>query len=154
MRGRVDVQRHRRVGGGEQVAAPVAEPDRERVPHQHVARRAAVEAAPEEQRLAAGRGDAGQAQLRSGGASYTCTSGSWQAITDPDTEITTLHFEHVDDCFNLSDTAQACTLGDAALLRRQVRITLAARSRSDPNIVQEITHTVAIANDKLFSAYP
>jgi len=97
---------------------------------------------------------AGQAQLRSGGSSFNCTSGSWQAITDPDTEITTLHFEHVDDCFNLSDTAQACTSGDAALLRRQVRITLAARSRSDPNIVQEITQTVAIANDKLFSAYP
>ena len=96
---------------------------------------------------------AGQAQLRSGG-SFTCTSGSWQAITDPDTEITTLHFEHVDDCHNLSDTTQACTSGDAALLRRQVRITLAARSRSDPNIIQEITQTVAIANDKLFSAYP
>lgn len=96
---------------------------------------------------------AGQVQLRTGGA-FNCTAGSWQAVTDPDTEITRLQFELIEDCHNLSDTAHDCVTGNAALLRRQIRIALSARSRSDHNVVQELTNTVAIANDKLFSAYP
>lgn len=96
----------------------------------------------------------GQVQLRNGGTAFECAAGSWQAVTDPDTEITRLHFELIEDCHNLGDTAHDCVAGDAALLRRQIRIALSARSRSDPNIVQELTNTVAIANDKLFSAYP
>ncbi|MBI5462888.1 MAG: prepilin-type N-terminal cleavage/methylation domain-containing protein [Gammaproteobacteria bacterium] len=97
---------------------------------------------------------AGQVQMRNGGAAFNCTSGSWQAVTDPDTDITLLRFESIETCHNLSDRAHDCVAGDAALLRRQIRIALHARSRSDPNIVQELTSTVAIANDKLFSAYP
>lgn len=96
----------------------------------------------------------GQVQLRTGGSAFNCTSGSWQAVTDPDTEITRLQFELIEDCHNLGDSAHACVSGDAALLRRQVRIALQARSRSDTNIVQELTNTVAIANDKLFNTYP
>ncbi len=95
-----------------------------------------------------------QAQLRSGGSSFSCDSGSWQAITDPDTEITQLQFEIASACFNLQDTGAACSSGAAALLHRQVRITLAARSHSDNSISHSITHNVSIANDKLFATYP
>lgn len=97
---------------------------------------------------------AGQVQLRNGGSVFSCSSGSWQAITDPDTEITALHFELQQDCLNLIDTEADCSSGAAALLRRQIRISLAARNRDDPNIVQQLNNTVAIANDKIFSAYP
>ena len=97
---------------------------------------------------------AGQVQLRTGGSAFNCTSGRWQAVTDPDTEITALHFGLLETCINLTDTTHGCATGDAALLRRQVRITLGARSRSDTNIVQELTHTVTIANDKLLASHP
>ncbi len=97
---------------------------------------------------------AGQIQMRNGGSSFNCTSGSWQAVTDADTEITVLQFGLQETCINLLDVEQACTAGDPGLLRRSVNIALQARSRSDTAITHQLTNSVALANDKLLSAAP
>lgn len=96
----------------------------------------------------------GQIQMRNGGSPYICTSGSWQAVTDADTEITGLQFELHETCINLLDVEQPCTAGDPGMLRRSVSIALRARSRSDTEITHQLTNSVALANDKLFSAVP
>lgn len=97
---------------------------------------------------------AGQIQMRNGGSPFNCTSGSWQAITDTDTEITGLQFELQETCINLLDVEQLCTAGDPGMLRRSVNIALQARSRSDEAITHQLTNSVALANDKLLSAVP
>lgn len=97
---------------------------------------------------------AGQIQMRNGGNSFSCTRGSWQAVTDPDTEITRLRFGLQQTCIDLLDHEQPCTAGDPGLLRRSVRIDIQARCRSDTAITQQLTSTVAIANDKLIAALP
>lgn len=97
---------------------------------------------------------AGQIQMRNGGSPFNCTSGSWQAVTDADTEITGLQFELQETCINLLDVEQLCTPGDPGMLRRSVSIALQARSRSDEAITHQLTNSVALANDKLLSVVP
>lgn len=96
----------------------------------------------------------GQVQMRNGGGSFDCRSGSWQAITDPDTEITTLHFALTETCSNLRDPATACASGAPALLQRRVTLAIDGHSRSDSRVHQQLTSTVAIANDLLLAVYP
>lgn len=96
----------------------------------------------------------GQVQMRNGGTQFRCAGGSWQAVSDPDTEVTRLAFALEETCINVTDTAQPCATGAPALLRRSVRIVIAARGRSNPAIVQRLDTTVSIANDKLVTAYP
>ncbi|MFN2308481.1 MAG: hypothetical protein ABR553_01920 [Gammaproteobacteria bacterium] len=95
-----------------------------------------------------------QVQMRNGGTPFSCTGGSWQAVSEPDTAVTQLRFTLRNDCLRLPDTTQPCEAGAPALLRRQVRITLDAHSRSDPAITQQLATTVTIANDKLLAAHP
>ena len=97
---------------------------------------------------------AGQMQMRNGGSPFNCTSGSWQAITDADTEVTDLQFALQETCINLLDVELPCTAGDPGLLRRSVSIALRARSRSDTTITHQLTNSVALANDKLLTAVP
>lgn len=96
----------------------------------------------------------GVIQMRNGGSSFDCTTGSWQAITDPDTEITTLQFTLMETCSNLLDTTQTCLSGEPALLARRIGIAIDGRSRSDNAVSQQLTSTVTIANDILLAAYP
>jgi prepilin-type N-terminal cleavage/methylation domain-containing protein len=97
---------------------------------------------------------AGQIQMRNGGSPFTCTSGSWQAITDADTEVTSLQFGLQQTCINLVDVELPCTAGDPGMLRRNISISLRARSRSDTTISHQLTNSVALANDKLLIAVP
>lgn len=96
----------------------------------------------------------GVVQMRNGGDSFDCTSGSWQAITDPDTEIIILQFTLTETCSNLIDSMQACSSAEPALLHRHIAIAIEGRSRSDTSVTQQLTSTVAIANDILLAAYP
>lgn len=96
----------------------------------------------------------GQVQMRNGGNGFDCRSGSWQAITDPDTEVTQLRFTLTQTCSNLDDLEHGCTAGDPALVQRHVAIAIAARSRSDQRVFQQLDSTVAIANDLLLAAHP
>jgi type II secretory pathway component PulJ len=94
-----------------------------------------------------------QMQMRHGGAVFDCGSGSWQAVSDPDTAITRLEFTLLEDCIGLHDTMQPCAAGEPGLLRRRVRIVIEGHVRSDPDIVQHLDTTVSIANDKLIAAH-
>ena len=96
---------------------------------------------------------AGQVQMRNGGGSFDCASGSWQAVTEQDTEITIFGFEIAHDCINLRDLAQPCAIDEPALLRRRVHIAIDGRSRSDNRIVQQLNSTVVVANDKLLALF-
>lgn len=96
---------------------------------------------------------AGQVQMRTGGNTFGCASGSWQAVTDPDTEITQFLFGAMRDCVNLLDVAEPCAVDEPALLRRRIRIAIGGRSRSDNRIVQQLDTTVVIANDKLLALF-
>lgn len=96
----------------------------------------------------------GKVQMRNGGSAFDCHSGSWQAISDPDTEIMRLHFTLTETCSNPLDPEHACRSGDPALLRRRVAIVIAGRSRSDNTVTHQLDSTVAIANDRLLSAHP
>jgi type IV pilus assembly protein PilW len=96
---------------------------------------------------------AGQVQMRNGGGTFDCTSGSWQAVTEQDTEITAFGFEIAQDCINLRDLAQPCAIDEPALLRRRVHIAIDGRSRSDNGIVQQLDSTVVVANDKLLALF-
>lgn len=96
----------------------------------------------------------GQVQMRNGGSVFDCRSGSWQAITDPDTEIITLQFTLTATCSNLRDSGTACASGDPALLQRRVAMVIDGRSRSDRRVHQHLTSRVTIANDRLFIAHP
>ena len=96
----------------------------------------------------------GQVQMRNGGSVFDCRSGSWQNVTDPDTEITALHFTLTETCRNLLDPDATCGSGDPALLQRRVAIAIDGRSRSDSRVHQQLTSMVAIANDLLLAAYP
>jgi len=95
----------------------------------------------------------GQVQMRNGGSAFDCASGSWQAVTDMDTEVTAFGFAMAQDCVNLRDIDEDCIAGDAALLRRRVQIGIAARSRSDHGIRQRLDSTVVIGNDKLLASF-
>jgi len=97
---------------------------------------------------------AGQIQMRNGGSPFTCTGGSWQAITDADTEVTGLQFALQEICINLLDVELPCSAGDPGMLRRSIRIALRARSRSDTTITHQLTNSVAFANDKLLITVP
>lgn len=95
-----------------------------------------------------------QLQLRNGGPRFDCETGSWQSISDPDTEVTRLEFEIFSRCFNLTLQSQACRSGDAAVLQRRVRVRLAAHSRSDPSVRQQLSTQINLENDKLYASYP
>ena len=97
---------------------------------------------------------AGQIQMRTGGTPFNCTSGSWQAVTDADTEITDLQFGLQESCINLLDVEQPCVAGDPGMLRRSADIAIRARSRSDEAIAHQLTNSVTLANDKLLAAVP
>lgn len=96
----------------------------------------------------------GQVQMRNGGSIFDCRSGSWQNISDPDTDIIALHFTLTATCDNLLDIESACAAGDPALVQRRVAITIHARSRSDNTASHQLSSTVAIANDLLLATYP
>ncbi len=96
----------------------------------------------------------GRLQLRTGGRSLRCDSGSWQALSDPDTEITALRFSSTERCVNLLDPTQPCASGDTVLLRRGVHIELSARSRSDTTVHYAVETDLVLANDKLILAMP
>lgn len=97
---------------------------------------------------------AGRLQLRTGGHNFACDAGSWQALTEPDTEITALRFTLQQRCLNLGENGGPCTSGDPALLRRRVTIALAGRSRTDPGAHQRLETEVLIANDRVLASLP
>lgn len=97
---------------------------------------------------------AGRLQLRTGGRTFACAVGSWQALTEPDTEVTVLRFTLQQRCLNLHADGGPCTSGDPALLRRRVTIALAGRSRADPGIRLRLETEVLIANDRVTASLP
>lgn len=94
--------------------------------------------------------------VRYGGTSHTCDSGSWMALTDEEVKITTLTFE-LDtndtvyyDVGNDIETPSPCETGKMCLQRRKVNIVLTGELSTDSSISVTLQHQVAVKNDYLF----
>ena len=92
--------------------------------------------------------------MRTGGRVLACDSGSWQALSDPDTEVTALRFLSTERCVNLLEPTHPCANGDTVLLRRSLHIELGARSRSDESVQHHMQTDLVISNDKLLLSMP
>ena len=93
-------------------------------------------------------------QARYGGATPACDSGYWQAVSDPDVEITRLVFGLHEHCVNLADPARACDEAQAQLRQRAVSIDIAAQLRDRPDTTFSLTRQVVVRNDRLQEATP
>lgn len=118
-----------------------------------------------------------------GATNEDCDTGAeWEAISEPEIEITALTFALTSTTLNasvmstrLSDadsTNDLCDSADtgaggcrecirdgtapdpACLYVRNIKITLTARLRDDPNVTQTITGQVRVRNDKFLPAIP
>lgn len=97
---------------------------------------------------------AGSVQARYGGTQFGCSSGYWQALNDPQIEITRLYFEPHFDCRNLLDPTTDCSAQVPRMTRRALDIELAGRLRNDPAISLSLDATVALANELIEGAVP
>lgn len=123
----------------------------------------------------------GELEMRQSGttnANCTDVNNSWQSITEPEVEITTLTFALAIAVLNVTDTDAngtmdsgddngngSCDSGEACntctrngspdpacLYIRTLTITLAGRLRDDPTVTQTITERVRVRNDKFLAA--
>lgn len=83
---------------------------------------------------------------------FTCNSGSWEAITSEDIRITTLRFTVTPTQTNLTPGKEKADCEENELCRelRQVAILIAGRLRDDPAVQQSLQATVAVRNDRYF----
>lgn len=81
---------------------------------------------------------------------FSCTTGSWQDVTDSDIEIPALVFTPNQTSLNVTNPGSACASGDACLELRRVDITLTGRLSGDHAVQQTITGSVKVRNDKYF----
>jgi prepilin peptidase dependent protein B len=93
-------------------------------------------------------------QARYGGSTLACDTGYWQAVNDPDIEITRLQFELHEHCINLAHDTRPCKGGDASLQQRVVSIDIGARLRNQPDSAIRLQRQVAVRNDRLQEAAP
>jgi prepilin peptidase dependent protein B len=88
-------------------------------------------------------------QSRYGGTDLYCDAGYWQALNDPDIEITRLSFTLHTHCLNLQQTDDSCRDSLPRLIQRVARIDIAARIRNHPETELRLDHWIAIRNDQL-----
>lgn len=91
----------------------------------------------------------GAIQSRYGGAAFSCNSGYWQAVTDPEIEITRLRFTGHTECSNLAQQEQACSDTAPRLLRRAVELQVSGRQRRHPDVRLDVSTWVRLRNDRL-----
>lgn len=91
----------------------------------------------------------GSVQSRYGGDSLGCDAGYWQALNDPDIEVTRLHFDLHRHCLNLADSEQPCAEDGPQLVQRIIGITVDARLRARPDSSISLVHWVSLRNDQL-----
>jgi type II secretory pathway pseudopilin PulG len=114
----------------------------------------------------------GAVEMRTGGDTHSCDSGTWQDITDATINVTNASFslQYVDNVANGDATVYpivgggatgpntACTPGaggipdDKCLWRRKVEISLAGQLASDAAVTMQINTSVKIRNDYLQTA--
>jgi prepilin peptidase dependent protein B len=93
-------------------------------------------------------------QARYGGTSLACDSGYWQAVNDPDVEITALSFTLHEHCVNLADATRPCTDDGAQLLQAVVDMSIGARLRNHPGTAVDLVQRIAVRNGLLREAAP
>jgi len=93
----------------------------------------------------------GRVQMRYGGRGPGCRRGRWQALTDPDVEITGLHFDLDSRCLALPGGG-ACTAARGRLLVRGVEISVSARLAADPRLAAQARRRVWLRNDRYLPA--
>ncbi|MCO6413431.1 MAG: prepilin-type N-terminal cleavage/methylation domain-containing protein [Thiogranum sp.] len=91
----------------------------------------------------------GAIQSRYGGTELSCNSGYWQAVTDPEIEITRFRFTRHIDCDNLAAQEQACSDTAPRLMRRAVELQMSGRQRRHPDVRLDISTWVRLRNDRL-----
>lgn len=91
----------------------------------------------------------GRAQARYGGDTLSCDAGHWQALTDPNIEITGLTFDQHTRCSNLDNTGADCEPHAARLVQRRVQIRLSGQQRGRPDTPLTLSAWVRIRNDQL-----
>ena len=91
----------------------------------------------------------GLAQARYGGNTLSCDSGHWQAVTDPDIEITRFAFTPHAVCSNLDDANADCEPAAARLIQRLVEIRLSGHKRGRSDTPLTLSAWVRIRNDQL-----
>ena len=88
----------------------------------------------------------GAVQMRSGGRAFDCTRGHWQAVTQPDVEVTELRFVLQEDCRNLSDVMKPCASNVPTQYLRKLDIHLSGRLAQDPQMKSVLTESVQVRN--------
>lgn len=96
----------------------------------------------------------GAVQGRYGGTSLACDSGYWQAVSDPDVEVTRLLFELHEHCLNLAEASRPCADGQAQLRQQAVSIDIGARLRNRPDTLFDVRRQVVVRNNQLQEATP
>lgn len=91
----------------------------------------------------------GRIQARYGGEAVDCESGHWQALTDPDIEISNLVFTLHSMCLNLDDTDADCAPQAPGLIRQAVAIQVNGRTRAEPQAMLTLASVVRVRNDRL-----
>ena len=96
----------------------------------------------------------GSIQSRYGGPDFTCNSGYWQSVTDPEIAVTRFQLtEHV-DCNNLTEPERPCTGNAARLVRRAIELQLAGKQRKYPDIQLNVSGWIRVRNDRLAETTP
>jgi type II secretory pathway component PulJ len=91
-------------------------------------------------------------QTRTGGRIFDCTAGYWQAVTEPDVEITELRFVLHEDCRNLLDATEPCASDGPTEYLREVDVHLSGQLARDPQIKSAITESVQVRNHHIIAS--
>jgi prepilin-type N-terminal cleavage/methylation domain-containing protein len=91
----------------------------------------------------------GRVQSRYGGGGFGCSSGFWQAVTDPDIEIARLRLTLQQSCSNLLEPGQPCVKHQARLFQHHVKIELDGHLREHPATRLQLSRWLRVRNDQL-----
>ncbi len=98
----------------------------------------------------------GAVEMRSGGATFDCNSGSWQDVSTSLIQITRLEFDLNTRCLNLDDPTSACMTTNpepathASTWLRSVVVTLEAQWATDPQLSSRLETRVRLRNDAVY----
>jgi type II secretory pathway component PulJ len=88
-------------------------------------------------------------QSRYAGHSFQCDNGNWQAVSDPNIEITALEFTLSTHCVNLRSANADCQPNAPSLNSRSVAIHLQGQLQNQPDTRITVRQSVHIRNDLL-----
>lgn len=92
---------------------------------------------------------------RGGGDTLSCANHDWEDITDSTVEITSLQFTVTSSSINITNPAlSSCSTGDSCQFVRKVDIQIAGRLAGDHAVVQEVSDSVRIRNDRFVLNMP